>query len=383
MLAHILLILRLLFVSPAEGAALASTAPAYLDADRAADHLRWARLAGTAFDVDPSLLLATAWHESRYSAGEVTRESQHRVSCGVMTPVPHRAPCSAWELSVRGGYWEGAQHLRTWLNICRGRDHTHDTRYARCAVLAYAGGGWLVKKCAHDGVAEVRPGVDACALFTQYQVRSRWIRRALASLSSEGTGTGRGSRVTMSSTSKYTCDGCGKEASSKSAEGWSNPFLNHKRYDLCPSCTHKALAAVLHQPPTPSPTEEQVAQAVEAASAPLRAEITRLRGECSEADGFNGALARRVCDLERDCDQRICDLEHAVTARDSLAQHVVALEELCRLKDHLLEQTIRGNSDYYTMLQDALRDTLAIARRAKRSINEDRRLDAWATQFHV
>lgn len=202
MLAQLLAFLHLLVVSPAEGAALASTAPAYLDAERGADHLRWARVAGAAHDLDPDLLLAIAWHESRYSPGEVTRESRHRVSCGVMTPVPHAAACSAWELSVPGGYWEGARHLRTWLDICRGRDRLHDSRYVRCAVLAYAGGGWLVGKCARDRAAEIRPGTDACALETLHRARARVIaaaqRRAARQVAAaEAHPSVRGSHVAM------------------------------------------------------------------------------------------------------------------------------------------------------------------------------------------
>lgn len=156
-------VISLIFATSDDGASLASTAPAYLDATSARDHYAAARLAAAIFGVDAETLLAVAWHESRYDARAVTREPGNRVSCGSMTPVPHRAPCSAWELSIVGGYLEGARHLRTWLDLCRGGQW--------CGLVAYAGGGGLVAAC--------RAGSDhrGCRFAGEMLARSRWIAR--------------------------------------------------------------------------------------------------------------------------------------------------------------------------------------------------------------
>jgi hypothetical protein len=167
-----------------EALALRDTAPGLLTVEQAAHHVLAADVAGAVFDVDPQLLLAIAWHESRYVSSLVTSEPGRRVSCGVMTPVPHASPCSRWETSTFGGYWEGARHLRTWMDVCRangaGAGHATDRAAGRCPLLAYAGGRGLYRICATAGHFVVRPGVDACDLPDLLRARVRALREAVA-----------------------------------------------------------------------------------------------------------------------------------------------------------------------------------------------------------
>lgn len=158
-----LLALLLAFLDPptsGQAAALRVTAPDYLTAEAAARHLVAARAAGAAHRVPPEILLAIAWHESRYTPTTRTPEPGGRVSCGVLTPTP-QAACSPRELTLVGGYDAGAVHLATWLALCGGR--------ARCALLAYAGGFVLVHACTNrdDG---------ACSFPDIILARARWIR---------------------------------------------------------------------------------------------------------------------------------------------------------------------------------------------------------------
>jgi hypothetical protein len=156
----------------AESNALRQTAPSYLPTDGiAAQHLAAATLAGEAFSIDPALLLSIAWHESRYTSDARTREPRGRWSCGVMTPTPHVEPCSPEELTVFGGYLDGARHLSQWLRSCRG-DQT-------CALRGYAGGYRLLERCREDGIHHVREGVDACDVGTLFTHRAAWIRSRL------------------------------------------------------------------------------------------------------------------------------------------------------------------------------------------------------------
>jgi hypothetical protein len=124
--------------SDADAEALHRFAPSYVTVDTAREHLWVARVASSIFQVKQEQLLAIAWHESRYKPSVISSEPRNRVSCGPMTPVPKES-CTPWELSLVGGYIEGARHLRTWLDLC-GSDE-------RCALTAYAGGFGLVKLC--------------------------------------------------------------------------------------------------------------------------------------------------------------------------------------------------------------------------------------------
>lgn len=165
-----LALLLTVLASPSEHAiaGLRATAPDYLTTHSASGHLVAARAAGAAHGVSASVLLAIAWHESRYVTSEVTPEPGGRVSCGVMTPTPQRR-CRPWELTLLGGYDAGARHLKVWLDLCAGR--------MRCALLAYAGGFGLVRACAAG--PWIVDGRDLCEVADQVLERALWIRRAL------------------------------------------------------------------------------------------------------------------------------------------------------------------------------------------------------------
>lgn len=154
--------------SHAEISALRTTAQEYLTSDESAEaHLVAARAAGAVYGVRPELLLAIAWHESRYVPSTHTPESGGRESCGVMTPTPV-ARCQPEWLTVLGGYDHGAEHLAMWSAFYRGR----------AALLAYAGGGGLARACAH-GPRMTPRGSDACVVAAEFLYRATIIERAL------------------------------------------------------------------------------------------------------------------------------------------------------------------------------------------------------------
>jgi hypothetical protein len=163
----LLVFLRLL-VPASDAEALRRTAPQYLDHELAAEHLAAARVAGAVFSVDPDLLLAIAWRESRYVASAVTAETGGRVSCGVMTPEP---TTNCVQQTVLDGYLAGARHLRVWL------DATHSER---AALLGYAGGYRLIEACRRGPVLRVRGKLALDLCRTRELDRAAWIRRERA-----------------------------------------------------------------------------------------------------------------------------------------------------------------------------------------------------------
>ncbi len=166
------LLLHGLTPAPAETLAFQATDPQHLTTDVAAEHLTAARFAGLMYDVDPAILLGIAWHESHYT-NAITKEPGHRVSCGPMTPVPHRGYCSADELSTIGGYLIGAKHLRMWM------DHTRCGGQVRCGLTSYVGGGGLVRVCTRKGRSMNAFRHDACRAAPEMMLRARLVRRAL------------------------------------------------------------------------------------------------------------------------------------------------------------------------------------------------------------
>lgn len=153
-----------LFVDVREAEGLRRTAPTYLDVATAREHVDAAELAGTAYLVDPDLLLSIAFHESRYQGSTVTPETGGKVSCGVMTPEPthDKRSCLSATASITAGYSRGAEHLRGWLDACRGS--------LNCALLGYAGGYHLIALCRADGSAH------ACSIPETFTQRAAWIR---------------------------------------------------------------------------------------------------------------------------------------------------------------------------------------------------------------
>lgn len=172
MLLELLTTLVALFTPTHEAQALASTDPQDLTLESARDHLAAARVAAAITATDPDVLLAIAWHESRYTIA-FTPEPGNRVSCGVMTPVP-MATCHSH--SLVDGYLAGARHLSDdWLPACHG--------HLRCALTGYAGGFGLIRHCREDGSRYVRPGVDACKTPEVFIWRARMIRLARSRVS--------------------------------------------------------------------------------------------------------------------------------------------------------------------------------------------------------
>lgn len=91
--------------------------------------------------------LSVAHHETRMTAtGHVTHEhardgSWIGDSCGVMTPYDrYFQRCAPWELTLAGGYYAGALHLRTWLDACRVKMPRASVDQLRiCALGGYSG----------------------------------------------------------------------------------------------------------------------------------------------------------------------------------------------------------------------------------------------------
>lgn len=132
----------LIFVPIHDADAVRQTAPTYLTVESAREHIAAATIAGVATGIDPDVLLSIAWHESRYDYTVKTREPGSRCtlqsghlcySCGVMTPEPWPLgdECSRAMSSAVEGYLAGAQHLRGWMQACRGS--------LGCALRGYGG----------------------------------------------------------------------------------------------------------------------------------------------------------------------------------------------------------------------------------------------------
>lgn len=146
--------------------ALQRTAPEPLGTELAAENLSAARIAGHMFRVDPDLLLSIAAHESRYQSDAVGPESGGRVSCGVMQTTP-RASCP--KQTTLEGYIDGAKHLRGWIDATRDLD---------TALIGYAGGYRMIKKCADGPVLrQADPHDDLCRIARVFRWRRDWIRR--------------------------------------------------------------------------------------------------------------------------------------------------------------------------------------------------------------
>jgi hypothetical protein len=144
-------------------AALQRTAS--LSSDAAAENLTAARLAGAVYKLDPDLLLAIAWRESRYQPGAIGPVVRGKRACGVMQPIMHKQ-CVAPRLL--DGYLEGARHLREWMRA---------TRSQRDALVGYAGGYAMIDRCKLGPIVRDRAGgaVDLCS--TPELRRAAWIRR--------------------------------------------------------------------------------------------------------------------------------------------------------------------------------------------------------------
>jgi hypothetical protein len=150
---------------------LRASAPKNLTTETATEHIIAAQVAANRYQVDRSLLLAIGHHESRYDHRAVTLERGGKVSCGVMTPIPtyDRALCKTMTQSLRAGYQAGAEHLRGWLDACRGNQ--------RRALLGFAGGFRMIRACALGPVLRTTGRHDDLCLTPQvFEFRARLIR---------------------------------------------------------------------------------------------------------------------------------------------------------------------------------------------------------------
>lgn len=135
MIALIVALLTLLGPSPSSER-LRALPDVRLSSGDAVEHLWAARVAGVLEGVDPSTLLAIAWHESRFQSNNVSWETSGRHSCGAMTPEPV-ARCARVALVYQ--YLAGATHLRGWQRALGAR-----------ALIGYAGGFALAARCRRD-----------------------------------------------------------------------------------------------------------------------------------------------------------------------------------------------------------------------------------------
>lgn len=163
----------LFWPSARDSEALRQSAPYYLTQETAEEHLAAARVAAFVYNLDADLLLSIAHHESRYTVDEKTPEVGGKVSCGLMTPIPHRNPstCPEPDDPFIDGYLDGANHLRGWYTACGNR--------RRCALLGYAGGYALIRACAKGPV--LRNGTDGDDLCRTPEVfmRRTWYIKSL------------------------------------------------------------------------------------------------------------------------------------------------------------------------------------------------------------
>lgn len=162
----------LLCPSPVAVEALRASAPKYLTTDSAQAHYTASQVAAVWFDVEPDLLLAIAYRESRYTVDAVGPDVRGKRACGVMQPLMKTA---CVQQTLLEGYMIGAKHLRTWLDTktCRGD--------LRCAMLGYAGGYALLKACAAGPLMVERVGrqVDLCTIPDVTFARARRIRHVV------------------------------------------------------------------------------------------------------------------------------------------------------------------------------------------------------------
>ena len=140
--------------SDADAEALHRFAPKYVTVEAAREHVWAARVAATTYSVDAEMVLAIAWHESRFTDNVVAKESGGRFSCGSMTPFPTKT-CVRKTLLAQ--YLEGTRH---WAVDWR---RAGDVRNAREVLLGYAGGYRLIRRCRQGPVLRHKThGDDLC-----------------------------------------------------------------------------------------------------------------------------------------------------------------------------------------------------------------------------
>lgn len=174
------ILLSLFRPSAADVEAFRQSAPYYLTEETAEGHLTSARVVAWMYALDADLLLSIAHHESRYTVDLKTPEIGGKVSCGLMTPIPHKNPdvCPTSESPFIDGYIDGARHLRDWYTACGNR--------RRCALLGYAGGYTLIRACTLGPVFRNRTSGDDLCRTPDVFLRRVWLIRKLRTRGARG-----------------------------------------------------------------------------------------------------------------------------------------------------------------------------------------------------
>lgn len=150
-----------LFVSTSDAEALTRLPDTRLTVETARSHIAATRFVGALTNIDPDLLLAIAYHESRFEldvVGPTVGNAKH--ACGVMQHVP-TASCP--EPSLLRDYLDGARHLETWIRAQHGN--------VERALIGYAGGYALLKLCDRGEAPR------ACSIASVNLARAKRIKR--------------------------------------------------------------------------------------------------------------------------------------------------------------------------------------------------------------
>jgi hypothetical protein len=169
---EILLRLVVMFQDPRDVEALRRTAPSDLSEETAGTNLAAARIAGALYNIQPEIILAVAWHESRYQPAVVGPLVRGKRACGVLQHVPITTKCP--EPSLLRDYVNGTQHLAEWIHAQRGD--------IKRALIGYAGGYALLELCDRGEAPR------ACSIANYNLARAKRIKRA-CELGTERPGT--------------------------------------------------------------------------------------------------------------------------------------------------------------------------------------------------
>ncbi len=129
---YLLTLLHLLSADPADVASLRDSATDCTFVGSPATHLATAEVVAQVFDIDATLLLSIAHHESCFSNVVVTGRAS-----GVMQTITARPPETLIE-----GYTLGAAEIRSWLVASHGS--------MRVALAGYSG-GWATFHACREG----------------------------------------------------------------------------------------------------------------------------------------------------------------------------------------------------------------------------------------
>jgi hypothetical protein len=122
---------------PAAKALVATAKDTRLTVETAARHVASARFAAVLTGTDPDLLLAIAYHESRYDPTVIGPLVRGKRACGVLQQVPIPGACPA--PSLLRDYVNGARHLAKWIYVQQDNIER--------ALIGYAGGYALLDLC--------------------------------------------------------------------------------------------------------------------------------------------------------------------------------------------------------------------------------------------